>query len=164
MTTIALSTGSLYSYGLARVLNLAAEAGFDAVEIMVDERWDTRQPDYLRRLCQESGLPIAAVHNPFLPNVPGWPADPLGRLRLSVQVAREVIDVLEGRAPRYPVNATALSSEELEFLQPYIDLANRLGTFYAQYAENNLARIEMTYAGIVAEHDTSSITAAALTD
>ena len=90
MTTIALSTGSLYSYGLARVLNLAAEAGFDAVEIMVDERWDTRQPDYLRRLCQESGLPIAAVHNPFLPNVPGWPADPLGRLRLSVQVAREV--------------------------------------------------------------------------
>lgn len=90
MPTIALSTGSLYSYGLARVFELAAEAGFDAVEIMVDERWDTRQPDYLRRLGRESGLPITAVHNPFLPNVPGWPADPLGRLRLSAQVAREV--------------------------------------------------------------------------
>ncbi len=90
MPTIALSTGSLYSYGLARVLNLAAEAGFDAVEIMVDERWDTRQPAYLRRLSRESGLPIAAVHNPFLPNVPGWPSDPLGRLRLSAALAREV--------------------------------------------------------------------------
>ena len=90
MTTIALSTGSLYSYGLARVLEMAAEAGFGAVEIMVDGRWDTRQPDYLRRLCRESGLPVAAVHNPFLPNVPGWPSDPLGRLRLSALVAHEV--------------------------------------------------------------------------
>ncbi|MBN1138005.1 MAG: sugar phosphate isomerase/epimerase [Anaerolineae bacterium] len=88
--TIALSTGSLYSYGLTRVFELAAEAGFDAVEILVDERWDTRQPAYLRRLSREAGLPIAAIHNPFLPHVPGWPSDPLGRLRLSAQVAREV--------------------------------------------------------------------------
>jgi len=90
MTTIALSTGSLYSYGLARVFELAAEAGFDAIEIMVDDRWDTRQPAYLRRLSQASGLPIAAVHNPFLPHVPGWPSDPVGRLRLSAALAREV--------------------------------------------------------------------------
>jgi sugar phosphate isomerase/epimerase len=90
MTTIALSTGSLYSYGLARVFELAAEAGFDAIEVMVDDRWDTRQPAYLRRLSQASGLPIAAVHNPFLPYVPGWPSDPLGRLRLSAALAREV--------------------------------------------------------------------------
>ena len=90
MTTITLSTGSLYSYGLARVFELAAEAGFDAIEIMVDDRWDTRQPAYLRRLSQESGLPVVAIHNPWLPNVPGWPSDPLGRLRLSAALAREV--------------------------------------------------------------------------
>ena len=90
MTTIALSTGSLYSYGLARVFELAAEAGFDAIEIMIDDRWDTRQPAYLRRLSQESGLPVAAVHNPFMPHVSGWPSDPLGRLRLSAALAREV--------------------------------------------------------------------------
>ena len=90
MTTIALSTGSLYSYGLARVFELAAEAGFDAVEIMVDDRWDTHQPGYLLRLSQASSLPVAAVHNPFLPNVPGWPSDPLGRLRLSAALARDL--------------------------------------------------------------------------
>jgi sugar phosphate isomerase/epimerase len=87
---LALSTGSLYTYGLARVFELAAAAGFDAIEILVDHRWDCRQPDYLRRLSAESGLPIAAVHNPFKPSVPGWPHDSLGRLRETAAVARAV--------------------------------------------------------------------------
>ena len=46
MPTIALSTGSLYTYGIARVFELAAEAGFDAIEVLADQRWDSRQPDY----------------------------------------------------------------------------------------------------------------------
>jgi sugar phosphate isomerase/epimerase len=90
MPTLVLSTGSLYTYGMARVFELAAWAGFDAVEILVDERWDTRQPAYLRRLSRETNLPIAAVHNPFKPFVPGWPHDALGRLQETVTVARQV--------------------------------------------------------------------------
>lgn len=90
MTTVALSTGSLYTYAVARVFELAADAGFDAVEVMVDHRWDARQPDYLRRLCRDFGLPIAAIHSPFVPHVPGWPDDPMGRLQESVTLAHEV--------------------------------------------------------------------------
>lgn len=90
MPTIALSTGSLYTYGLARAFELAAEAGFDAMEVLVDHRWDSRQPAYLRRLCQETGLPIIAVHSPFTPYVPGWPHDPVGRLQESAALARQV--------------------------------------------------------------------------
>ena len=37
---IALSTGSLFTYGTARVARLAAAAGFDGLEIMIDDRWD----------------------------------------------------------------------------------------------------------------------------
>lgn len=87
---ILLSTGSLYTYGLARVFDLAAQAGFDGVEVLMDHRWDSRQPAYLRRLSRDTGMPIAVVHNPFVPHVPGWPAQPLGRLRASAGVAREV--------------------------------------------------------------------------
>ncbi len=90
MTTIALSTGSLYTYGIARVFDLAAEAGFDAIEVMVDHRWDSRQPAYLQRLSQATGLLIVAIHNPFVPYVPGWPQRPLDRLRLSSALAREL--------------------------------------------------------------------------
>ena len=90
MPTIALSTGSLYTYGIARVFDLAAKAGFDAIEVLVDHRWDSRHPAYLRQLSRETGLPLAAVHNPFVSHVPGWPHDPLGRLQKSVALAQEV--------------------------------------------------------------------------
>ena len=90
MPTITLSTGSLHTYGISRVFELAAEAGFEAIEILVDHRWDSRQPEYLRRLSRESGLPIIAVHSPFLPSVPGWPSDPHERLQKSAALAREL--------------------------------------------------------------------------
>jgi len=90
---IALSTGSLYSYGTARVFELAARAGYDGIEIMVDHRWDTRHPDYLRRLSEEHALPIVALHSPFLGlDAPGWPDDEVGRLRCTVALA-QALDV-----------------------------------------------------------------------
>ena len=41
---VTLSTGSLYTFGTARAFELAARAGYDGVEVIVEERWDTRQP------------------------------------------------------------------------------------------------------------------------
>lgn len=90
MPTIALSTGSLHTYGIARVFELAADSGFEAVEVLVDHRWDSRHPAYLLRLSREIGLPVVAVHSPFMPHVPGWPSDPLGRLRESAALARQL--------------------------------------------------------------------------
>lgn len=87
---IALSTGSLYTYGIARVFELAAAAGYDGIEILIDHRWDSRQPGYLRRLSADYGLPIVAAHSPFVPEVADWPSDPLGRLRHTVELAQEI--------------------------------------------------------------------------
>ncbi len=80
----------------------------------------------------------------------------------ALQVARQVVDVLAGRPARYPVNITALSGEELGFLKPYLDLGERMGRLYAQYAHNNISELEITYAGDLATHDTELITAALL--
>ena len=62
---VAFSTGSLYPFGLERVYGWAAEAGFDGVEIMMDERWDTHQEFYLRDLVEKHGVPILALHPPL---------------------------------------------------------------------------------------------------
>jgi len=59
------STGSLYTFGLERVYAWASEAGFDGVEIMMDERWDTHQEDYLKSLADRHGVPILALHTPL---------------------------------------------------------------------------------------------------
>ncbi len=87
---IILSTGSLYSYGLSRAFELAAQAGFPAVEVLIDQRWDTRQPDYLNRLQRETGVSIASLHSPFVAAIPGWEHDQLARLKRTVALAREV--------------------------------------------------------------------------
>lgn len=80
----------------------------------------------------------------------------------ALQVAQQVVDVLAGKQARYPVNITALSGEEMGFLQPYLELAGQMGRFYAQYAHDNLTHMEITYAGEVAAHNTQIITAATL--
>lgn len=87
---ITLSTGSLYLYGIARVFALAAEAGYDGVEVLVDHRWDTRHARHLRQLSDEYGLPIAALHSPFVRHVPGWPSGQLAVLEQTVRLAREL--------------------------------------------------------------------------
>jgi len=87
---IALSTGSLYTYGLARTFALAAETGFDGVEVMIDVPEDTRDAAYLKRTAAEHGLPIVALHSPFIFDVPGWPADQMGRLERTVALAQSL--------------------------------------------------------------------------
>ena len=87
---ILLSTGSLYTYGLARVFEFAAEAGFDGVEVLVDGRWDSRDPSYLGRLSRQYGLPIAVLHSPFVPEIQGWPSGQLERLERTVALAEEL--------------------------------------------------------------------------
>ncbi|MHB1296867.1 MAG: phosphoglycerate dehydrogenase [Anaerolineae bacterium] len=80
----------------------------------------------------------------------------------ALEVAREVQAVLDGRTPRYPVNAAALPAEEMAFMLPYLDLAHRMGSFFAQLVYHNVSHLELHYAGEVAEHDTSLLTAAVL--
>ena len=83
------STGSLYNYGLGRCFEVAAQSGFDGMELLVDQRWDTRQPDYLKRLVDRYGLPIIAVHSPFF-FPPGWPEDQPSLIQKSIELAEAV--------------------------------------------------------------------------
>jgi len=85
------STGSLHTYGIDRCCELAGRAGFDGIELMVDRRWDTRQPAYLLRLVERFRLPIVAVHEPLgFAAVPGWPDDEPGRIAATVKLAEGV--------------------------------------------------------------------------
>ncbi|WP_228281973.1 sugar phosphate isomerase/epimerase family protein [Rubrobacter marinus] len=62
---VVFSTGSLHPFGLDRVYGWAAEAGFDGVEVMMDERWDTHQHAYINELSERHGIPVVALHPPI---------------------------------------------------------------------------------------------------
>lgn len=83
------STGSLYVADLAHCFALAADAGCDGVEVMCDDRWSTRDPNYLRTLSRHYALPILVVHTPFSTLLPGWPQarDPVARIQHTLALA-----------------------------------------------------------------------------
>jgi sugar phosphate isomerase/epimerase len=86
-----LSTGSLYTYGLDRVFALAAEAGFDGVEVLISQNFDTHHPNYLRRLMARYDLPIPSVHAPFRPGrVTAWPRTQPQSIAATAELARAV--------------------------------------------------------------------------
>ena len=62
---VVFSTGSLYPFGLERIFGWASETGFDGIEVMMDNRWDTHQAHYMNALSEQHGLPIRALHPPI---------------------------------------------------------------------------------------------------
>ena len=85
---VGFSTGSLYPFGLDRVYGWAVEAGFDGVEIMMDDRWDTHQDGYLQALAERHGIPILALHPPIYGGA--WRLDPEENLVRSAKLARRM--------------------------------------------------------------------------
>src|SRR6202011_4474032 len=69
---------------------------------------------------------------------------------------------LAGELPRYTVNAPALPPEELAFLRPFAQLAERMGSLFVQLEGGRVGTLEMFYEGEVAEADPSLLTAAAV--
>jgi sugar phosphate isomerase/epimerase len=92
------STGSLYPFGLDRVCGWISEAGYDGVEIMMDERWDTHQEDYLRDLSGSHGVPILALHPPLRRGA--WGLDPEETLaRVARLASRMGVPVVVAHPP-----------------------------------------------------------------
>jgi sugar phosphate isomerase/epimerase len=86
------STGSLYVFDIAYCFELSAAAGFDGMEVMCDERYSTRDPNYLKRMTKDYGLPVLVAHTPFSPRVPGWHADhdEIKRVQYTLRLAEEL--------------------------------------------------------------------------
>jgi D-3-phosphoglycerate dehydrogenase len=82
--------------------------------------------------------------------------------KVAVQIAEQIVDVLTGKAPRNAVNAPSIDPEVLEAMRPYLDLAERMGSFLAQYVSARITRLTNSYSGSVLDHPTDPITTAVL--
>ncbi len=109
---VVFSTGSLYPFGMDRVYALAAEAGYDGVEIMMDDRWDTHQEDYLNGLAGKYGIPIRALHPPLFRGA--WDLDPEETLVRVAGLAPKVgADVVVAHPPANGMRLEAWSEGTL---------------------------------------------------
>ncbi len=89
---VIISTGSLWLMDTAYTFELFAEAGYDGVEIMCDDRYTTRDHRYLTRLSADYGLPVVAMHTPFGYRLIGWGHGDTdqGKVRHMVELADKV--------------------------------------------------------------------------
>lgn len=148
---IILSTGSLYTYGLSRVFAMAAEAGYDGIEVIVDHRHDTRDPRYLQRLSEQFGLPIVAVHTPFVMTVPDWPGDRLGQLHRTLELARQVgASVVVTHLPTrvHAIVGHWYGEQPRRFVLPV--LWRHKGPYYQLLRDGDLSEMERAFGGVIA--------------
>ncbi|MDI9549865.1 MAG: phosphoglycerate dehydrogenase [Chloroflexota bacterium] len=83
--------------------------------------------------------------------------------QVAVDVALQVIDVLNDRPARYAVNAPIIPPKDLEFLVPFIDLAERMGRFLLQLiGVGGITDMEIIAQGDIAAFELGHITAAAI--
>ena len=81
------------------------------------------------------------------------------QVNVALEVAEQVIAVLEGRPALYAVNAPFVPPEALATLGPYLRLCETLGHVATQLNDAQLQGIEVTYSGEIAEHDTAALQA-----
>ncbi|HEY7593784.1 MAG TPA: sugar phosphate isomerase/epimerase [Actinophytocola sp.] len=88
---IGASTASVWPQSATTAFELAAELGYDGVEVMVWADPISQEPAALRRRSRQTGMPVLAVHAPcLLITQRVWSPRPEERLRRSVEAAQEL--------------------------------------------------------------------------
>jgi D-3-phosphoglycerate dehydrogenase len=78
-------------------------------------------------------------------------------------VARQIVDALRGGTITNAVNIPSVSADLWKEIQPYHELASRLGAFASQYTGAGLKGVEIHYRGAAAKHKPQSLTPVFLT-
>src|ERR1700735_2751588 len=81
---------------------------------------------------------------------------------VALQVAEQMSDYLLTGAISNAVNFPSITAEEAPKLKPFIELAEKLGSFAGQLTESGLTKVQITYEGHVAEMKIKALTSAAL--
>ena len=105
--------------------------------------------------------PLAAFDNVILtPHIAGSTHE--AQDAVGVQIAAQVKEYLKRGVITNAVNVPSVTLEEYQEMQPYIALAERLGSFLAQLGEGRLEEISIRYSGRIAEMKTELLRNAAV--
>jgi len=82
------SSAAFFARPLAETCRLVAECGYTGIEVMVTKDPASQDPATIRRLADEHGLTIGALHAPaLLLTRRVWGTDPVGKIDEAIRVA-----------------------------------------------------------------------------
>lgn len=83
---ISISTGTLFTFPLRKVFQIAADVGFDGLELIINQDFQRVNCRLLIRDLAEI-IPVRSIHAPFMP-LDGW-GGPIDSLKRSVELAAD---------------------------------------------------------------------------
>ncbi|MCW5694652.1 MAG: phosphoglycerate dehydrogenase [Pseudolabrys sp.] len=81
---------------------------------------------------------------------------------VALQVAEQMADYLMSGAITNAINFPSISAEEAPKLKPFVELAEKLGSFAGQLTETGISKVQIAYEGAVSQMNTRALTSAAL--
>jgi len=82
------------------------------------------------------------------------------QVNVAIDMAKSVSDALLGKGFRNAANVPVMETEALEALQPYVNLAERLGSIQTQLVEEPVKGVTVKYIGEIANEDVTVVTRA----
>jgi D-3-phosphoglycerate dehydrogenase len=80
------------------------------------------------------------------------------QVNVAIEVAEIVRDALLGKGIRNAANYPCIEAEVCKFLDPYINLADKLGSFSSQLVEGRFQELHITYSGDIVQYDLGPLT------
>ncbi len=82
------------------------------------------------------------------------------QINVAVEIAHQVLNALRGLPVRNAVNMPPLDPGDAEKLLPYVELAEKVGSFQGQLVEGHVTEVHIDYSGEVIEHNTAIVSIA----
>jgi len=84
------------------------------------------------------------------------------QVNVALDIAEQIVEVLNGKPARAAVNMPSVSADMLARLQPFLTLAERIGSLHAQLTSSPISEVEVVYAGDFENLPTVHLTRAVL--
>lgn len=81
---------------------------------------------------------------------------------VAVEIAKQVVDALQGRGLRNAVNVPSVDPETYKILEPYVNLGEKIGLFQGQFSHGRVSKVIISYSGEMANQTTTPITIAVI--
>lgn len=77
---------------------------------------------------------------------------------VAIDVSEDVVNILSGGLPTHPVNIPSVPQDTMKKIEPYFNLAEKLGIFLSHISDKGIEELNVYYAGDLSANDVAPIT------
>ena len=82
------------------------------------------------------------------------------QVNVAIEIAEQISDMFEGKGIRNAVNFPCVAGEVCKVIEPYIRLAEKLGSLQSQIISGHINKVSIKYGGEIVNHEVEPITIA----